>query len=244
MNSQADRSYDRFATTRWSMVMQMAAVESPDARHALGELAQRYWYPVYAYVRRSGHAPDIAQDITLGFLQRLLGDAGRKSDQRPPNLYRNYLLDRLHAFLAADWIGAAQAEPAADQLKAPADLEARYQSDHAHTRSPDETYQRGFALEVLHRAFRRLRSEASQTGHLDMYEKLAPYLAHDPRPGEQELMARQLGSRPLALVLALKRLRQRFRELAAEELADTVGSADDLAAEQDALLAVLGETQQ
>jgi hypothetical protein len=57
-------------------------------------------------------------------------------------------------------------------------------------------------------------------------------------------MARQLGSRPLALVLALKRLRQRFRELAAEELADTVGSADDLAAEQDALLAVLGETQQ
>ncbi|HET7778261.1 MAG TPA: hypothetical protein VFL07_06880, partial [Rudaea sp.] len=90
---------------------------------------------------------------------------------------------------------------------------------------------------------RRLRSEAAQTGHLDMYEKLEPYLARDPVPGEYELMAAQLGTRVMALVLALKRLRQRFGELAAEELADTVGSADDLAAEQDALLHVLGESE-
>jgi hypothetical protein len=37
----------------------------------------------------------------------------------------------------------------------------------------------------------------------------------------------------------LKRLRQRLRELAGRELADTVASPDDLAAEQAALLAVL-----
>jgi hypothetical protein len=60
-------------------------------------------------------------------------------------------------------------------------------------------------------------------------------------PGEYDLIARELGTRALALVLALKRLRQRFQELAAEELADTVGSEDDLAAEQDALLRVLDE---
>jgi hypothetical protein len=39
--------------------------------------------------------------------------------------------------------------------------------------------------------------------------------------------------------VALKRLRQRFRELVGEELADTVTSSDDLAAEQQALHAVL-----
>lgn len=244
MTSHADHSYDRFATTRWSMVMNLAAIESPDARRALGELAQRYWYPVYAYVRRCGHAPDIAQDITLSFLQRLLHDVCLNPGQRTPALYRRYLLDRLHAYLAGDWTETVQVEPFAGQLQAPADLEARYQSDHVHTRSPEETYQRGFALEVLHRAFRRLRSEAAQTGHLDMYQVLQRYLARDPGPGEYELIARQLGSRTLALVLALKRLRQRFQELAAEELADTVGSADDLAAEQDALLGVLDELHQ
>jgi RNA polymerase sigma-70 factor (ECF subfamily) len=244
MNSQAGRSFDRFATTRWSMVMQLAAIESPDARRALGELAQRYWYPVYAYVRRCGHSPDIAQDITLSFLQRLLREICLNPGQRAPALYRRYLLDRLHAFLAGDWTETVQLEALAEQLHAPADLEARYRSDHAHPRSPEETYQRGFALEVLNRAFRRLRNEAEQTGHMDMYEVLRGYLARDPGPGEYEIIARQLGSRTLTLVLALKRLRQRFQELAAEELADTVGSSDDLAAEQDALLRVLDETDQ
>lgn len=244
MNSQAGRSYDRFATTRWSMVMQLAAIESPDARRALGELAQRYWYPVYAYVRRCGHAPDIAQDITLSFLQLLLRDICSSPGQHAPALYRRYLLDRLHAFLAGDWTETVQVEPFAGQLQAPADLEARYQNDHVSTQSPEDTYQRGFALEVLRRALRRLRSEAEQTGHLDMYGALEGYLARDPASGEVELVARRLGIRNVSLVLALKRLRQRFQELAAEELADTVGSADDLAAEQDALLGVLGEPQQ
>jgi len=243
MNSEANRSHDRFATTRWSMVMQWAAVESPDARRALGELAQRYWYPVYAYVRRCGHAPDVAQDITLSFLQQLVRDVSHESEQNSTGLYRSYLIDRLRSFLAADWTESVQVEPLAEQSLAPKDLETRYLSDHVHTRSPEETFQRGFALEVLHRAFHRLRGEAGQTGHQDMYEKLEPFLVRDPGSGEYEFIARQLGTRTLTLVLALKRLRQRFQELAAEELADTVGSADDLAAEQDALLRVLDDLE-
>src|SRR5258706_11805753 len=199
MNTGADRSHDRFATTRWSMVMQLAAVESPDARRALGELAQHYWYPVYAYVRRCGHAPDIARDITLSFLQRLSRDVSPNPEQKSPGLYRSYLLERLRTFLAADRTQTDQIEPLAEQLQAPADLEARYQRDHTHTRSAEETFQRGFALEVLHRAFRRLRSEAGQTGHLDMYEKLEPYLGRDPVPGEYDVISRQLVSRRLPL---------------------------------------------
>ena len=41
--------------------------------------------------------------------------------------------------------------------------------------------------------------------------------------------------------VALRRLRQRFRELIDTELADTVASADELLAEQHALFAVLRE---
>jgi RNA polymerase sigma-70 factor (ECF subfamily) len=72
-----------------------------------------------------------------------------------------------------------------------------------------------------------------------MCEALEPFLARDPLPGQYDELGRKLGVRPLALVLALKRLRQRFRELVREELADTVASAEELAAEQEALLAVL-----
>jgi RNA polymerase sigma-70 factor (ECF subfamily) len=76
-----------------------------------------------------------------------------------------------------------------------------------------------------------------------MYEALEPFLGNEPQAGVYEALARQLQSRPLALVVALKRLRQRFRELVGEELADTVTSSDDLAAEQQALHAVLRHVQ-
>jgi hypothetical protein len=72
-----------------------------------------------------------------------------------------------------------------------------------------------------------------------MFEALKPYLSQDPVPGEYEAIAQRLRIRPMALTLALKRLRQRLRDLAGRELADTVASPDDLAAEQAALLAVL-----
>ena len=76
-----------------------------------------------------------------------------------------------------------------------------------------------------------------------MFEALEPFLGNDPQAGVYEAIARQLTIRPLALVVALKRLRQRFRELVGEELADTVTSPDDLAAEQQALHAILRHTQ-
>jgi RNA polymerase sigma-70 factor (ECF subfamily) len=72
-----------------------------------------------------------------------------------------------------------------------------------------------------------------------MCEALEPYLTREPLPGQYDELSHKLAIRPLALVMALKRLRQRFRELVREELADTVTTAEELAAEQQALLAAL-----
>lgn len=239
-----NRSYDQFATTRWSVVMQMASSPAAGARGALTELAHRYWYPVYAYVRRCGHEPEIAQGIARSFLLHLLHlfRAGRPAAAK--GHFRQFLLTELNTFLAGDWREAIEEDATVDLPLPPPDLELRYQRDNTQVTSPEQAYQRSFALEVLARAFKRLRSEARKTGHLDMYEGLEPFLGNDPPPGVYEELARKLQSRPLALVVALKRLRQRFRELVGQELADTVTSAEDLAAEQQALHAVLSELQQ
>jgi RNA polymerase sigma-70 factor (ECF subfamily) len=238
MNSQASRP-DRFMTTRWSMVMQLAATESGNARNALGELARRYWYPVYVYIRRCGHPRAGATDLARRFLQQLMGDVSGESGQAAYGHYRSYLLARLNTFLAGEQSAAASA--IGEDLDMPTDLEERYQQDHVDALSPEQSYQRAFALQVLHRTLRRLRNEASQTGHVDMYDQLEPFLAREPGPGEYEMVATRLRNRPLTLVVALKRLRQRFRELAADELVDTVATAADLATEQEALLAVLSD---
>ncbi len=238
--SSHERSQRQFATTRWSMVIQTSGTTPADARGALIELVQRYWYPVYAYVRRSGHDPAPAQEITRGFLQRLLS-AFTAEPARPQKHFRSYLLTELTAFLASDWRAAITAESSTGVALLPPNLEPRYLRDHADVASPTAAYERSFALEVIARALKHLQAEASRAGHQAMYTALEPFLGRDPGAGEYEAIAQQLSSRPLALVVALKRLRQRFRELVGAELADTVTSSEDLAAEQRTLHSVLHE---
>lgn len=224
-------SYDRFAVTRWSMVLQQACGNSPEATRALDELAQRYWHPVYAYVRRCGHAPAIAQDISRTFLQHLIGRF-RGADEAPAHgHFRTFLLSALNTFLGEDWRESAGDE-VGPPLLPPEDLEARYLRDVADSTSPEQAYQRSFAFEVLARALRRLQAEAVQTGHEVMFQALVSLLPREPVPGEMDAIGTRLSIRPLALLVALKRLRQRFRELIAQELADTVTTGEDMAAEQ------------
>lgn len=44
----------RFQTTSWSLVLQTAGLGSEsDRRAALETLCQRYWYPLYFFIRRA-----------------------------------------------------------------------------------------------------------------------------------------------------------------------------------------------
>ncbi len=237
MSPAADHTLADFTQTRWSMVCRLQATRAGDARDALTELAVRYWYPVYAYVRRCGHPQEIAQDITQVFLQQAAADL-RNGRNAPPGRFRDWLLARLNVFLAGEWRELAGGEGVPEAPPLP-ELESRNRSEHEPDESPEQAYRRSFALEVLSRGLKRLRAEARQTGHIDMCEALEPFLTREPLPGQYDELSHQLSIRPLALVMALKRLRQRFRELVREELADTVASADELAAEQQALLAAL-----
>jgi hypothetical protein len=236
MSPAEDPSFADFTRTRWSMVRQLQGTDA-DARNALTELAVRYWYPVYACVRRCGHPQEIAQDITQLFLQQVAADL-RSSRSAPLGRFREWLLARLNAFLAGEWreLTVAECLPEAPPV---AELEARSRCELGLDDSPEQAFRRSFALEVLSRGLKRLRAEARQTGHADMCEALEPFLTHEPLPGQYDELGRELAVRPLTLVVALKRLRQRFRELVRDELADTVASADELTAERQALLTAL-----
>ena len=61
-----------FSTTAWSMVARAGQEESPAASAALERLCRTYWRPIYAWLRRSGHAPADAEDLTQGFLASLI----------------------------------------------------------------------------------------------------------------------------------------------------------------------------
>ena len=236
------RGHESFPATRWSIVTRVATATPCAPSDAFAELCFGYWYPVYAYVRRSGHAPAIARDFARSFLGDLLRRFREDAQPTPTEHFRCFLLAHLNTFLVGDWRDT-QVDPACEIALPNCDIESRYRRDCLQASSPEHAFQRSFALEVLARAARRLSGEAQQTGHADMYLTLAPFLVRDPAAGQYDEIARQLRTRALAVVVALKRLRQRFRELVGEELADTVTSANELATEQQALYAVLQESR-
>ena len=224
-----------FRTTRWSVVAGSEGAAA--ARDALTELSLRNWYPVYAFVRRSGHEPEAAQRMTTGFFRELLSGRVHAAGAQPPPRFREFLMDSLRGYLAR---GASTPAAGSAVLPAPpTDLESKLQADPGNDGTPEQAFARSFAVEFLARAVARLRREALQAGRLEMFERLAPFLTREPAPGELDDEARGLKLTPLAALMALKRLRHRFRELIDDDLADTVGSAEGLHEERAALLAIL-----
>ncbi|TAN07411.1 MAG: hypothetical protein EPN36_01905 [Rhodanobacteraceae bacterium] len=222
---------DDFSQTRWSLVHMLGDRNPDHADEALVELALRYWYPVYAYLRANGHAPSSAQDVAHAFFRDL--PARYVADPvSARSRFRAWLLCSLRMFLAGDWHELANGEPfaAAPDVKA---LERRYRRVAQLAGNVGEhAFLSGFAEEVLLRGLRRLRAEACAAGHAEMFEALRPFLAVDPPSGRCKELAERLPGHPLGILAALRCLRTRFRELARMELADTVESRADLLVEQ------------
>jgi hypothetical protein len=61
-----------FTTTRWSVVLAAAKIDRHEAKIALAQLCETYWYPLYAYVRRRVGKVDEARDLTQAFFCHLL----------------------------------------------------------------------------------------------------------------------------------------------------------------------------
>ncbi len=61
-----------FPLTRWSIVAEACHHDDPESAVALEELCRNYWVPLYVAVRRFGHSPEDAEDLTQGFFAKLL----------------------------------------------------------------------------------------------------------------------------------------------------------------------------
>src|SRR5882724_8629833 len=85
----------QFNTTHWSVVLAAGQSSSPAAQAALEQLCRAYWYPLYCYVRRAGHSPEDAQDLTQDFFARLLEKNYFALASRERGRFRSFLLTSL-----------------------------------------------------------------------------------------------------------------------------------------------------
>ena len=110
------REGSAFATTRWTLVVGSQGRDTTLVRRALEELCQTYWRPVYAFVRRRGHAVHEAQVLTQEFFARLLASDGRKRADPARGRFGSFLLSAVKHFLANEWDKAKALKRGGDQV--------------------------------------------------------------------------------------------------------------------------------
>jgi RNA polymerase sigma-70 factor (ECF subfamily) len=230
-----------FATTHWSLVLAARDRAEPGADDALASLCAVYWYPLYAYVRRRGHGPDDAHDLTQEFFARLLEKSALAGVDRDKGQFRSFLLAACTHFLANehDRVRAKKRGGGRRILSFDAvDAEGRYRAEPADDLTPERLFERRWALALLQQVMTRLRDEFEGKGKGPMFERLRGFLIGEKGTGYQRA-AEELGLSDGAIKVAVHRLRQRYRELLHEEIGRTVREPDEVEEEVRALFAAL-----
>jgi RNA polymerase sigma factor (sigma-70 family) len=236
-SSEAPRA---FPNTRWSVVLaaQQATVESAAA---LESICRDYWHPLYAYVRRCGHSAPDAQDLTQEFFYRLLQKRWLETADREKGRLRSFLIVALKKFMANEWDRACAERRGGGREHAPMDT-VFTESGHAadrHALAPDETYDRQWALTLLHLTTTRLRAEFGAAGKPGEYDVLKSCLLADRGAIGYAKLAKELGVTEGAARVAVHRLRKRFREIYREEISQTLTEGADVESELRYLAAAL-----
>lgn len=222
----------RFATTRWSLV-QAAAGDEPqsdeDYQGALAELCATYWFPVYAHCRRKGAVPEDAEDQTQEFFARLLDGNLFQSADPARGRFRSYLLTALDHFLINEYRKGQAVKRGGGTRQLSIDVpraESRLGVQPAGL-SPEEEFERRWALVMLASVFERLADEQNDEHKQSAFNELRDFL-----PGSADVpystVAEKLGMSEGAIKVAIHRLRRRFGELLRNEIAHTVASVDEI----------------
>jgi len=231
-----------FTTTHWSVVLRVGQEDSTQAILALEELCRTYWYPLYAYVRRRGHAEHDAKDLIQGFFALQLKRHALNNVVPGRGKFRSFLLTALHRFLIdehqrvqAQKRGGGQPVISLDAQEA----EHRYRLEPADPETPEKLFDRRWAMTLIDRAMNRLREEFVAAGKAGLYEHLRGLIVEGRDKCLYAEAAQQTGLSEEAVKKAVQRLRRRYREAVRAEIAQTVATSSEIDEEMSYLLQAL-----
>ena len=232
----------QFTTTHWSVVLAAGHDDRRQSTAALESLCRTYWYPLYAYVRRSGRQPADAQDLTQEFFARLLEKDYLRAVDRRKGKFRSFLLAALEHFLANEW-RRANAQKRGGQFRFisldDTSVEDQYRLAPASHHSPEQFFEQQWAITLLEQAVTKLRDEFKASGKEALFKEIKIFLTGEKRAVSHSELAERMNTTEAALKMSVSRMRQRYGELLRLEIANTVASPAEIDEELRALFAAL-----
>lgn len=197
---------------------------------AFKALCEKYWFPLYAFVRQSEPDYHRAQDLTQSFFAKAMeknyvGDADPKRGR-----FRTFLLASISNFIANEWNKEQAQKRGGGVQHISLDFEKGerwLQIEPVTQQTPALLFERRWALTLLRHVLDQLREryDSANKGHL--FAELRAFL--NPTDAESyAVVADRLKMTEGAVRVAVHRLRAQYREILREEIANTLANESNV----------------
>jgi RNA polymerase sigma-70 factor (ECF subfamily) len=231
MDDDSAKNARSFETTRWSVVLQAGHASSPGRRSALESLCRTYWMPVYAFIRKSGHDNHDAEDLTQAFLTRLIEKESLSLADPNRGRFRSFLLASVKNFLANEWRSRSTEKRGSNAVWIGfdfADGESHYMIEPVDKITPDQVFDRVWAISLIDRAVGDLGNEYRAAGKSRQFDVLKRFLTGDIPAGSYDEVAQKLEISMAAATVAAHRLRRRYAEKLRNQISSTVAHPSEI----------------
>lgn len=216
-----------FPNTRWSVILEA----QKDDPAALAVFCRTYRFPLYSYARRWGRSVADAEDLTQSFFERLLSRDILGQARRERGKLRTFLLRSFTNFATEYWRkqnaqkrGSGEPLVEIDALQ----LEERFALEPHDNITPQVEYERAWARELLRQALEKLEASYHSVGKGAIFHALRDQLAEGTSDDSYQVIANSLGLTEASARFAAFKLRQRYRAILHEIVAETVASEDEV----------------
>jgi len=218
-----------FHTTKWTLICQAGGMSPQQRELATETLCRIYWEPVYWFVLRSEGDAHRARDLTQGFFQDILARDLFGSAEKDKGRFRSYLLAACKNFLAKDFQKNSAEKRGGNRKHFSLDFHRTESFDIASGQgTPDQIYDRQWALTVLAQVMNRLAEDYRNKGKEELFEQLKHRLtAADRGQGYQEI-GQSLGLSEAAVKMQVHRMKKKYRIFLRETVESIVASPDEV----------------
>lgn len=221
----------------WSVVFRAGGPDEQPKHTALSTLCQLYWKPLFVYCLGKGRQVEDAEDLTQAFFAQLLAKDTLRVADPARGRFRAFLLTSFKHFIAGEGDRSRAARRGGGVVHLSFDVDFRNSGvlPPAPEISPEQAFDRQWALDLVERATTTLRDEYQSTGKGEWFDRVV-----GPAAGcAYAEIAGDLNTTEEAMKSFAKRARRRFREILEQEIADTVSSPEEAADEMAYLVDLL-----
>lgn len=209
-----------FPTTHWS---ELARLESPEFASAMASLCQRYWYPIYAFIRRRCGDTHRAEDLTQAFFAHVLAKQTFRAADPNKGRFRAFLLTSVRNFVANQLASQRTLRRGGDHQVVSIDFaiaDRIYLRNRSSEMRPEEEFDRAWAMTLMEKAIERLHDEYASKGQADRFEHLSPLLRSAGLDYDAIASALQIDA--AAARKAASRFRARYAQVLRDEISSTL----------------------